>query len=85
MNELKYVVEITDATGYRYYIGNYGTYQFQGEKYAVVVENTNQAKKYKTRNIAMASYAKLFRSCCNVVGNVKIIEMNENGDWHYVE
>lgn len=84
MNDLKYIIEITDATNYRYYIGN-GSYMFQSEKYAVVVEKTKEAKKYKSRNIAMASYEKLFRSCCNVVGNVKIIEINENGDWKYVE
>lgn len=85
MSELKYIIEITDATRYVYYIGNGGSYQFQGEKYAVVVERADEAKKYKSCNIARAAYAKLFRSCCNVVGAVKIIGIDENGDCHYVE
>jgi hypothetical protein len=85
MNELKYVIEITDATGYRYYIGNGGSYQFQGEKYAVVVERAGEAKKYKSYSIACSAYEKLFKSCCNVQGNMKIIGIDESGDLHYVE
>ena len=84
MNELKYIIEITDATRYVYYIGNGGSYQFQGEKYAVVVERADEAKKYKSYNTARAAYEKLFKSCCNVQGNMKIIGIDQEGELHFV-
>ena len=83
--ELKYIVKITDATGYVYYIGNGGSYQFQGEKYAVVVESANVAKRYKSYNIARSAYEKINCSCCNVIGNMEIIGIDEKGDLHFVE
>ena len=85
LNELKYIVKITDATRYEYYIGNGGSYQFQGEKYAVVVERADEAKKYKSYKIARASYEKLYCSCCNLVGRVEIIGIDEKGDLHRVD
>ena len=85
MNELKYIIKITDATRYEYYVGEGGSYQFQGEKYAVVVERAGEAKKYKSFAVARNAYKKLFDSCCNLVGKFEIIGIDEKGDLHYVE
>lgn len=72
-----FVIHITDGTGYSYFIGNGGSYQFQGEKYAVVVESESEAKKYKSFKIAHNAYNKLNNSCCNVVGHVNIYAVKE--------
>lgn len=73
-----FVIHITDGTGYSYFIGNGGTYQFQGEKYAVVVEREDEAKKYKSFGTACNAYKKLNRSCCNVNGRVRIYPVEED-------
>lgn len=72
-----FVINIVDGTGYSYFIGNGGTYQFQGEKYAVVVEREYEAKKYKSFNIAYNAYKKLNKSCCNINGRVNIYAVEE--------
>lgn len=81
--ELEYIIKITDATRYEYFIGNGGSYQFQGEKYAVVVERADEAKKYRSYRIAQNAYNKLLNSCCNVMGKVEIIGIDEKGELHF--
>ena len=73
-----FVIQITDGTGYTYFIGNGGTYRFQGEKYAVVVERESEAKKYTSFGKAYNAYKKLNTSCCNVNGRVKIYNVQED-------
>jgi hypothetical protein len=72
-----FIIQITDNTGYTFYIGNGGTYIHQGEKYAVVVENPKEAKKYQGFNRACNAYKKLNQSCCNVNGHCRVLPVEE--------
>ncbi len=73
----KYIVKIRDNTGYAYFIGDGGTYQFQGEKYAVIVESAREAKRYTSLTRAKNAFEKLFESCVNVRGTVEFMEVDQ--------
>ena len=69
-----YVVKIT-YRGLTDYIGN-GVYRVNKERFAVLVSNEEQAKRYKTYHIAKNAYEKLTRSCVNLEGEVDFVKVD---------
>lgn len=73
----KYVIVFHYAAGYTAFIGN-GSYIHQGEKYAVLVENYQEAKRYKTRGPARAAVNRLVESCSNASQDFTIEEVDQD-------
>lgn len=77
---MKYVIKMIDSIGgisRTEYIGN-STYTINGEKYAVLVgSNIAEAKRYSSYKKAENAINKLHGSCVNLIGNFKIIEVEE--------
>lgn len=72
---MRFVVKITDR-GLVNYIGN-GSYRVNKERFAVLVSDEEQAKRYKTYKIAKNAYEKLCESCFNLEGNVDFVKVDE--------
>ena len=73
---MRFVVKITDR-GLVNYIGN-GSYRVNKERFAVLVSDEEQAKRYKTYRIAKNAYEKLLESCVNLGGDVDFVKVDEN-------
>lgn len=73
----KYVIVFHYPAGYTAFIGN-GSYIHQGEKYAVLVENYQEAKRYKTRGLARAAVNRLVESCSNASQDFTIEEVDQD-------
>ena len=72
---MRFIVKITDR-GLTNYIGN-GSYRVNKERFAVLVSNQEQAKRYKTYAIAKNAYQKLYESCVNLEGDVAFVKVDE--------
>lgn len=72
---MRFVVKITDRR-HTYYIGN-GSYRVNKERFAVLVSDKEQAKRYKTYQIAKNAYEKLYESCVNLEGDVDFVKVDE--------
>lgn len=73
----KYVIVFHYPAGYTAFIGN-GSYIHQGEKYAVLVENYQEAKRYKTLGSAKAAVTRLVQSCTNASQDYTIEEVYDD-------
>ena len=71
---MKYVVKIT-FRGLVDYIGN-GSYRVNKERYAVLVGDESQAKRYKTYHTAKRAYETLKETCVNLEGDVKFVQVD---------
>lgn len=71
----KYAIRIQDGN-LTDFIGN-GSYIFQQEKYAVLADRIDEAKRYTTKERAENAYKKLLLSCCNLTGKCEIVEVEE--------
>lgn len=78
---MRFVVKITDR-GLVNYIGN-GSYRVNKERFAVLVSDEEQAKRYKTYNIAKNAYEKLTESCVNLEGDVDFVKVDETCSERY--
>ena len=72
---MKFVVKITDR-GLINYIGN-GSYRVNKERFAVLVTNEEEAKRYKSYRIAKNAYEKLLETCVNLGGDVGFVKVDE--------
>lgn len=72
---MRFVIKIT-YRGLVDYIGN-GSYRVNKEKCAVLTGDENQAKRYKTYNIAKRAYEALKESCVNLDGDVAFVKVDE--------
>lgn len=72
---MKFVVKITDR-GLVNYIGN-GSYRVYKERYAVLVSDENDAKRYRSYLIAKNAYEKLRETCVNLEGDVGFVKVDE--------
>lgn len=80
---MRFVVKITDR-GLTNYIGN-GSYRVNKERFAVLVSNEEDAKRYKTYQIAKNAYGKLSESCVNLEGDVDFVKVDETYfDRHHI-
>ena len=80
---MKFVVKITNR-GLTNYIGN-GSYQVNKERFAVLVSDEEQAKRYRSYKIAKNAYEKLIESCVNLKGDVDFIKVDETYfDMHHL-
>ncbi len=80
---MRFVVKITDR-GLVNYIGN-GSYRVNKERFAVLVSNEEEAKRYKTYRIAQNAYKKLSESCVNLGGDVNFVKVDETYfDRHHI-
>lgn len=73
----KYVIVFHYPARYTAFIGN-GSYIHQSEKYAVLVENYQEAKRYKTRGSARAAVNRLVESCSNASQDFTIEEVDQD-------
>ena len=63
---MKFIVKIKDR-GLVNYIGN-GSYRVNKERFAVLVTNEEEAKRYRSYLIAKNAYEKLRETCVNLEG-----------------
>ena len=73
----KYVIVFHYPAGYTTFVGN-GSYVHQSEKYAVLVENYQEAKRYKTHASAKAAVTRLVQSCTNASQDYTIEEFDND-------
>ncbi len=73
----KYVIVFHYPTGSTAFIGN-GSYIHQGEKSAILVENYQEAKRYKTKGSATAAVNRLMKSCSNASQDFIIEEVDQD-------
>ena len=72
---MKFVVKITDR-GLVNYIGN-GSYRVNKERYAVLVTDEEEAKRYYSYQIAKNAYERLQETCVNLEGDVDFVKVDE--------
>ena len=72
---MKFIVKIKDR-GLVNYIGN-GSYRVNKERFAVLVTNEEEAKRYRSYLIAKNAYEKLRETCVNLEGDVDFVKVDE--------
>ena len=72
---MKYIISIHEGTHADYIVG--GSYIFQSEKYAILTESKEEAKRYSSYGRASAALKKLCISCVNMYDTCKIEEVEE--------
>ena len=72
---MKYIISTHGAILVGYIVGI--SCIFQNEKYAILTERKEEAKRYSSYNRASAALEKLRMSCVNIRGKCKIEEVEE--------
>lgn len=69
------IIKLIFDDGYVSYLG-YGTYLYEGSKYAVITDRVPEARLYKNLKSAKRAYDRLLSSCCNIPNRIKVLDFH---------